>query len=375
MWNDKYKPKSMKEYVGQKNAVDAFFKWITNWKPGRSIIFHGPPGSGKTALVESFAQENNYELIEMNASDFRNKKEIEEVLGKSMKQSSLFGRKKLFLFDEVDGLAGREDLGGAGALIQIIKESAFPVILTCNDAYDQKLRSLREYCQLVEFKKLTVFDMEKHLKRISENESITIEKEVMRQLTKRSEGDLRAAVIDFESLSKGKNQINQDDILELDQREKQQSIFNALMILFKTKSALAAKLSINNVDKDPDEIFWWIENNILNEYDDPIEIVKAYEILSKADVFRQRVRSRQNWKLMSYMIDLMTAGVALSKKEMYRKFSRYQYPSNIIVLGGSKIERKDEKERLLELSKELHCSTKKIRREFLPFMNIMKYTG
>ena len=374
MWVDKYKPRNLSEYIGQKESVETFLKWIKNWKQGRSLLFHGPPGTGKTSLIETFAGENKYDFIEMNASDFRNRKQIEQVLGQSMKQSSLFGRKKIFLIDEIDGFAGRQDMGGVGAIIKIIKESKFPVVLTCNDPYDEKLRSLKEYCQMVEFKKFSVFDIEKKMKHIMESEKIKIDKETLRQFAKRNEGDLRAAVIDLESISRGKNEIAQDDLEILGYREKEQSVFNALMMIFKTKSALAAKLAINNVDKDPDEIFWWIENNIANEYEDAEEIAKAYDILSKADLFRQRIKSRQNWKFLAYMIDLMTGGVATAKKEMYRKFTRYQYPSNMIVLGGSKFERKEEKEKLLELSQQLHCSTRKVRKEFSPFLRVFSYT-
>ena len=373
MWVNKYKPKSLNEYIGQKIAVETFLKWIKNWKQGKALLFHGRPGTGKTSLIETFAKEFNYEFIEMNASDFRDRKQIEQVLGQSMKQASLFGRKKIFLIDEIDGLAGRADLGGAGAVIQIIKESRFPVVMTCNNPYNPKLRSLRECCQLVEFKKFSVFDIEKKIKQIAEKEEIKIEKEILRELSKRTEGDIRSAVIDFESIGRGKKEIRQDDIELLGYREREKSIFDALMIIFKTKSAIAAKLAINNVDKDPEEIFWCIENNIANEYEDPEEIAKAYDNLSKADLFRQRIKSRQNWKFLAYMIDLMTGGVAVSKKEMYRKFSRYQYPSNMIVLGGSKFERKEEKERLLELSQQLHCSTRKIRKEFLPYLQLITY--
>lgn len=371
MWVNEYKPKSLSEYIGQKESVETFLNWIKNWRQGKSLLFQGPPGTGKTCLIEAFAKENNYEFIEMNASDFRDRKQIEAILGQSMKQASLFGRKKIFLIDEIDGLAGRQDLGGVGAIIQIIKESRFPVILTCNNPYDQKLRTLREYCQLIQFKKFSVFDIEKRLKQIADNEGIKIDKEILRQLAKRTEGDLRAAIIDLESMSTGKTEIKQSDLEILSYREKEQSIFNALMMIFKTKSALAAKLAINNVGKDPEEIFWWIENNITNEYEDPEEISKAYDILSKADLFRQRIKSRQNWKFLAYMIDLMTGGVATAKKEMYRKFTRYQYPSNMIVLGGSKFERKEEKERLLELSQQMHCSIRKVRKEFLPYFKFI----
>jgi replication factor C large subunit len=231
---------------------------------------------------------------------------------------------------------------------------------------------LRNYCQLVEFKKIHVFDIEKRLKQICENEKIVAEKEVLREIAKRAEGDLRAAINDLETVARGKKKITLEDLKVLGNRDVEASVFDALKTIFKTKSALAAKISISNVDKDPEEIFWWIENNISREYEKPEEIAKAFEILSKADLFRQRVVKRQDWSLKKYMIDLMTAGVANAKKEMYRKFTKYQYPSKLIVLGRTKVERKEEKEKLLELSKELHCSTKKIRSEFLPYFKLMK---
>jgi replication factor C large subunit len=373
LWARKYGPKNLKEFVNQKEAVEIFLKWIKNWKPGEKVLmFYGPPGTGKTALIEAYAKEKNLDFIEMNASDYRSANQIREVLGQSMRQKSLFGRGKIFLLDEIDGIAGAEDKGGVAEIIKIIEESAFPLIFTCNKPYDPKLRTLRNYCRLVEFKKIHVFDIEKRLKQICEKEGIEAEKEVLRELAKRAEGDLRAAINDLETIAKGKEKIRLEDLKVLGNRDVEASIFDALKTIFKTKSALAAKISISNVDKDPEEIFWWIENNISREYEKPEEIAKAFEILSKADLFKQRIVRRQDWSLKKYMIDLMTAGVASAKKEMYRKFTKYQYPSKLIVLGRTKVERKEEKEKLLELSKKLHCSTKKIKSEFLPYFKIMK---
>ena len=367
-WASKYKPKKLSEVVNQKEALDIIIKWFNRWKPGsKSLLFYGAPGTGKTCIIEVLSEEKGFDLIQLNASDYRSASQIQEVLGRSMLQSPLFKKSKLFLIDEIDGLAGREDLGGVGAIIKIIKESRFPVILTANNPYDPKLRSLRSYCILIRFGKIPVWDIEKRLNQICEKEKIKADKEVLRQLAKRSEGDLRSAINDLEAVSQGKKEITAKDLEALSYRERETSIFDALKMIFKTQTALTAKLAINNVDKDPDEIFWWIENNIAKEYERPEEIAKAYDALSRADIFRQRIASRQNWRMKGYMIDLMTAGVALAKKEMYRKFTRYQYPSKIAVLGSTKIERKEEKERLMELAKQLHCSTRKVRKEFLPF--------
>ena len=372
MWVEKYRPKSLKEFVNQKEALEIFLNWIKNWKPGsKALLFYGMPGTGKTALVHAYANEKNIELIEMNASDFRSKSQIEEVFGKSMLQKPLFKKSKILLIDEVDGIAGREDLGGVNAIIKIIKESLYPCILTANDPYDPKLKILRDFCILVEFKKIHVFDIEKRLAEICKKEGISVDKEVLRSLAKRAEGDLRAAINDLEVVARGRKKVTLEDLEVLGYREREANIFDALKIIFKTKSVLPAKLAISNLDRDPEEIFWWIENNIPKEYEKPEEIAKAFEMLSKADLFRSFVISRQNWRLRSYMIDLMTAGIALSKEEVYKKFTKYEYPSKIAILGGIKAEKMEVEEVLGKLSKSLHCSTRKVKREFLPFLKLI----
>ena len=369
-WTEKYAPQKVVEVVGQNKAVEKFLTWFRAWKPGKkAALFHGSAGVGKTCLVEALGKEKNLEIIEMNASDYRTASQMKEVMGQSMKQMSLFKKGKIFLIDEIDGIAGREDRGGTRELIKIIKESQYPIVLTANNPYDQKLRSLRSYCLLIPFTKVYYWALVNRLNLICQQEGLKCEKDVLRQIAKRSSGDLRSAINDLESLARESKQIKLTDLEKLGEREREISIFDALKIIFKTKTALAAKLSIQSVDKDADEIFWWIEQNILNEYENSEEIAKAYEMLSRADIFRNRINIRQNWKYKKYMIDLMTGGVAISKEEMYRKFSRYQYPDKIKFLGRTKMSRREEKEKLAELSKKLHCSTKKIREEFLPFFN------
>jgi replication factor C large subunit len=213
--------------------------------------------------------------------------------------------------------------------------------------------------------------MIKRLQYICEKEKIKCDKEIITQIAKRAEGDLRSAINDLETLARDKKEITLKDLDSLGNREREMNIFDVLKIIFKTKTAMSAKLSIQNTDKDPEEIFLWVEQNIINEYEKSDEIAKAYEMLSRADLFMQRIKNRQEWKFEKYMIDLMTAGVALAKKEMYRKFSRYQYPDRMIFLGRSKVERKEDKEKLMKLSKQFHCSTKKIRKEFLPFLKLI----
>jgi replication factor C large subunit len=369
----KYRPKSLKDFVNQKEALAKFLEWYKKWKPGsKAALLYGKPGTGKTCLVEAFARDENLELIQMNASDTRSKKQIEEVFGYASSVASFFKKGRIFLIDEVDGIAGKEDAGGISAIIKIIKESKHPVVLTANDPYDPNLRFLRQYCELIPFSEIPVWDIEKKLKEICEKEGIEYDKEVLRQLAKRSEGDLRAAINDLETVASGKNKITLKDLDVLGFREREKDMFEALKILFKTSSFNAARLSVADVDLEPENIMLWIEENIANEYEKPEEIAKAYEALAKADLFRARIINRNYWKLMRYMNDLMTSGVSLAKSEMYRKFVKYQFPSKIRYLSSIKEEREEEKEKLQKLSKILNCSTKKVKKEFLPFFKIFE---
>ena len=93
MFLEKYKPSNLSEYVGQKEAVSTFLKWIEKWKKGsKALLFHGSSGTGKTSLIHAYAQEKNLDLIEVNASDYRSAKQLQEVVGKSMFQQSLIKR-------------------------------------------------------------------------------------------------------------------------------------------------------------------------------------------------------------------------------------------------------------------------------------------
>jgi len=345
---------------------------MRHWKPGaKPLFFHGPPGVGKTALVEAYAEEAGLDLIEMNASDFRSASRIDEVLGRSMMQASLTGRPKLFLIDEVDGLAGREDAGGVEAILRLIKASRHPVVLTANDLYDARLRALRFSSEPVAFRKLTVWDIVRRLEQVCRMEGITADRELLRLIATKSEGDLRAALNDLETLARGQTKLAEKDLDALGFRERETSVFDALRALFQASSVMGARTALNGVDKTPDELFQWIESNVAEEYEDPAEIAKAFEALSRADLFRQRILATQNWKLLSYSIDMMTGGVALAKREPYRKFTKYHYPDLLMILGRTRFERARSQAAFSKLGALLHCSTATVRWEFLPYLRIL----
>ena len=92
-------------------------EWFTNWKKGtKPILLVGPPGIGKTTLANIAAKQFGYDLISLNASDVRKKKNINEILPPVLGNQTVLGTPMIFI-DEVDGVHGRADYGGGEAFI------------------------------------------------------------------------------------------------------------------------------------------------------------------------------------------------------------------------------------------------------------------
>jgi len=371
-WVDKYEPKSLGDFAGQNKQLQKLKEWYESWSPGDdALLLHGPPGDGKTTSVYALANDKDLELFEVNASDDRNKKDIEDLAGSASQQMSLTGKKKIILMDEVDGLSGNKDRGGVSAIIDIIKNTKFPVVLTANDPYESKLRSLRRYCEMVDFGKVHLSSMTAHLANICKKEGVEVDRKLLKRIARKNSGDMRSAINDLEAVARGKNEIKKEDLEALGFRDREKEIFEVLKVVFKTMTAKTAKDMAHGSEKDPDELFWWIEENVPNEYKKTKDVARAFDELSLASLFKARIRRRQNWALMKYYIALMTAGVALAKDEKYGGFTRYRPPQRLKRYGRSKGKRKAMDSIHDKIGKHLHVSSSKMKLEYFPLLKIM----
>ncbi|MCK4670691.1 MAG: replication factor C large subunit, partial [Nanoarchaeota archaeon] len=336
-WVRKYQPKTLSKVYGQEKAVNAIKNFITNFKKQKkkALLLYGPSGSGKTCSVVAAASEFDMELLEVNASDKRNKNAINEVVGQSLKQQSLFAKQKILLLDEVDGLSGRDDRGGIAAVVPLIKESVFPIILTTNDAYIDKLKALRKVCTLVEFERLDANTMFKIMKMVCDNENVKYDKDALKRLAYKADGDLRGALTDLETLSRNTKQIGKDNIMEVSDRDKKESLQKALLKVFKSSDARIAINAFKNVDENLDEIMLWIEENLPKEYSGD-SLGRAFDAVSKADVYRGRIRRWQHWRFLVYIDALLSAGVATAKDEKNPEVVEYKRSSRILKMWIAK---------------------------------------
>src|SRR3990167_1992331 len=69
-WITKYKPRTLKEIVGNSEAVKVMRSWIKQTHK-KTLVIYGVPGTGKTAAAEALTFDFDLELVKINASDIQ----------------------------------------------------------------------------------------------------------------------------------------------------------------------------------------------------------------------------------------------------------------------------------------------------------------
>src|SRR3972149_1908054 len=97
IWTEKYRPKLLKDVVGQENITKALVSFVKN-KNLPHCLFSGPAGCGKTTTALCIANElygSNIKgnFLELNASDERGIDVIREKVKVFARQQTAFGSK------------------------------------------------------------------------------------------------------------------------------------------------------------------------------------------------------------------------------------------------------------------------------------------
>jgi len=363
IWVEKYRPKNFSEVYGQEKAIVEVRNFFRNFNPkkGRkALLLHGPPGVGKTTLVQLIAKETSSEIFELNASDLRNKRKLKEVLKPAIEQQSLLGRKKIFLIDEVDGLS-ISDFGGVSEISALIKITRFPILLTANDGWKKSLVPLRRLSTLLEVKELNYSSVKTFLRSILVKENKTLSEDVLTSLAINSNGDLRAAINDLQT------------ILELDSRDikkgnfymrnKKEDVFSVMKKLFQDKTTKEIFTLFDSLNLPLDQILLWIEKNIPKDYKGE-EIKKAFEALSKASIFEKRIYRKNYWRYLIYKIALMNFGVSVSKNGIKGGFTRYEKPTRILKMWMNNQRTLKKKSVAEKYARKVHIGKKRALSEF-----------
>ena len=369
-WVEKYRPEYLVDFVGNRESVKILEEWLKTWNQQKKkvVLLAGPAGVGKTSVVYYLIHKYKYEFVEVNASDKRNKKAIELLVGKSSTEGTVLqGAKvrKLILVDEADGLFGNEDRGGGSALGQVITSTRIPIICTANDPSADSLKSAKRSMKVIEFHRLKEEEIMQLLEKIADKEGMKVKKETLIAIAKNCGGDARSAINDLEGIAFG----TIDKEIVFAPRNQQQNLDDALNKIFKTKDFKDVKEALDGVDVDYRELLTYVYEHAYKQADTSTEQFNMYEIIAVADFYLSQCYIKQDWKFLKYFFTFISS-VGLVKSSSF-KYTKYGFPTYWSLMARLRGQNSNIKSLADKSIKKLHCSKKEFQNEYYPFIRII----
>ncbi|KGB77306.2 replication factor C subunit 1 [Cryptococcus deuterogattii R265] len=352
LWTTKYAPTSLKEICGNKAPVERLGQWLKDWqnnykanfkKPGkdgmgvyRAVLISGPPGIGKTTSAHLMAKEAGYTPLELNASDTRSKKLIEnetnvdnksldgffkgQGIGQTNAAGLKIGSRTCLIMDEVDGMSAG-DRGGVGALNTLIRKTKIPMILICNDRTLQKMKPLQSTTFNMTFRKPQPNEIRSRIMSILHKEKLKIPPNVVDELIKGVNSDIRQVLNMLSTFKLGKSEMNFDEGKQLVKVNEKNTIMTPFTIIDKLTGPYAFSKNSKETLNDRIELYFhdfsfvplfmqehYLKTNptALNNLDGPEKNLKHLELVSKAadsisdgDLIDRMIHgSEQHWSLL-----------------------------------------------------------------------------
>jgi replication factor C large subunit len=369
-WTEKYRPKSLSDVVGNDAAVKALRQWAATFGSGkRAVILYGSPGVGKTSAALALANDLDWEYIEMNASDQRNKNVIQQIAGTAAKAGTFegVGGRRLIVLDEADNLSGTYDRGGEGAILNVIKTTDQPIILIANDLYALS-KQLRDAALNIQFRSILSTSIAKVLRRICSEEGIKCDPDALMKISERT-SDLRSAINDLQAAAQGKAEVTLADV-STGERDVPETIFKVMGLIFRGKDMREALNATYDLDENPEDLIGWVDENLPREYaDDDLE--RGFEALSRADVYLGRVRRRMDYGMWRYAGFMEVCGVNRARRKRFGGYTKYSSPTYWKKLGRSKSARTLRDSIAAKIGKACHTSKKEARSEYMPLIHFL----
>lgn len=352
--SERWRARTLNDIVGQWEAVRKLREFAGSWSttprppPVRVAVLEGPPGTGKTAAAFALAADMGWGVVEMNASDARNKGALEEVAGRASLTntftedgrylSSKRGERNLILLDEADALPARSrraaakksprepgkrgedplaekihsstDEGGMAALGRLVETTRQPLVITANDAYPlYRAGALkRENTLQIKFFPVDSSAIRPWLHRIATAERIILTVNTLDVIMERSKGDLRAVLNDLEAMAGLPPGTDPEELLGT--RSIESNMFEATRQCLLSGRFMPSSEVMALIDAPPDDIWPWIEENLPKFAETPTGLSEGLDLLARAQFHIARASRWRVWTLWSYANELLTGGVS-----------------------------------------------------------------
>ena len=356
MWSEKHRPKQIIDMVGNEESRKSLVDWIVKWKKGvKPILLVGPPGIGKTTIAHLAAKEFGYDMIGMNASDVRNKSNIEELLSPLLGNTSLLGKPLIFI-DEVDGIHGRADFGGVEALLKILKEPTIPIILAANSDDSDKMKNIKKVAKVIYLKPLPPRLLGLYLGKVLKEEGAKLSPGAIIKIIVECKGDIRSL------LNMAQAQLGGFDVLS-DKSFEALDVEAGVNAFFKAKTKQEAQSVLYSLRIDPREKINAFYSSIVTSNVSNTDMIKLLDVMSEADVLYGKIMKTQEWRLLRYLDNILLKLYSESLPIQYSQYNLSWPLLNKIRWDGKVI-----KSLAANLARQFHVSQSTVAIFYLPYI-------
>ena len=193
------RPQSLDEVVGQEHLIGEgkLLRRMIEADRLSSLIFYGPPGSGKTTLANVIANATSAVFRQINAAD-SGKKEMEKAVADAQYERRINGRKTMLFIDEIH----RFNKAQQDYLLPFVEQNVLTLIgATTENPYFEVNRALLSRSTIFELHALSAEEIRKLILRAADDpvrgiagEMARITEDAVGFLAHAADGDARAAL-------------------------------------------------------------------------------------------------------------------------------------------------------------------------------------
>jgi DNA polymerase III delta prime subunit len=183
---EKYRSKTLDEYVGNEQLKQIVSKYITN-NDLQNLLLYGTPGTGKTTLAKLIVNNFDCDYLYINASDERGIDTIRDKV-QGFASSASFKPIKIIILDEADFLTIQAQASLRNIIETYSRTTRF--ILTCN-YLERIIDPLQSRCQVLKITPPSKKEVAQHIVTILDKEEINYELEDLALIVNKHYPDVR----------------------------------------------------------------------------------------------------------------------------------------------------------------------------------------